>query len=804
MPIKVRMFPSPNRIKKQEDGISQVIINYGRYLPKYDVELVDGDSFDVASVHAGMVNHEEIDGPIVSQCHGLMWTGDRMGARWEWEANKNVVESIRHAKEVTVPSSWVAETFKRDMHFSPHVIPHGVNVDEWQNVEFGGYVLWNKNRQTTTCDPKDVMFLAREFSNIGFVSTFGDQEQNLQITGALPFDKMREIIQGCTIYLSTTKETGGIGIMEAMASGKPVLGYREGAIVDLVQHGVNGYLAENAQDLIQGLEFCIANYKMLGENSRALAQEFTWEKACEKVAGVYRKATVVERPTVSIVIPCYNYSHLVGRAIESCIGQADEIIVIDDGSVDDTKNVVENYPVKYIYQNNQGVAIARNRGVQESTGQYICCLDADDYIEQGLISTCVKELESDISLGAAYTKLRLISRDGTRIARKASAWPGEFNYDNQVQGQNQIPTCCVFRREAWDRLGGFRQRYAPRGCGAEDAEFWLRLGSIGYGAKLATTEPLFVYSFGGNTTGDPTYEEVDWLLWHPWTRDGRFPFASVATPDSSKSHPVYSYDTPIVSVIIPVGPGHESNVIDAIDSLEAQTFRKWEGIVVWDSLDKELLERYKKNYPFVTWLETEGEMGAGYARNRGVEVARADLITFIDADDWFYPEMLEVTINAYYDNDGDVAIYTDSVGKAVMSKEAVAKAESGKVLFYSQDTQEAVIAQKNLCYDWNRAMKQPDPNGMYIWCYISTLHPKEWFYEVGGFNEELSSWEDWLYWLQLAHLGKCFVHVQQELMVYPYYTGNRREVGRKNADSLIPQIRKLLSSFPSIAPTKEV
>jgi glycosyltransferase involved in cell wall biosynthesis len=787
--MKVLMHPLPSELNNSSNGISQVIQNYARYLPQYDIELVNPDQeYDVVAVHAG-VKLLPPSGPTVSHNHGLYWTGDRAGAKWEWEANKNVVESIRHAKEVTVPSSWVAETLRRDMHLAPHVIPHGVNFDEWQNIEFGGFVLWNKNRQTTTCDPRDVMYLAREFSNIGFVSTFGDPGSNVQITGAMSFDQMRDLVQRCTIYLSTTKETGGIGIMEAMASGKPILGYREGAIVDLVQHGVNGYLAESPQDLVQGFEFCLKNYQTLGANSRALAREFTWEKACETVADVYRKAAIVVPPTTSVIIPCYNYSHLIERAIESCIEEADEVIVVDDGSTDNTKETVAKYPVKYIYQNNQGVAIARNRGIAESTGKYICCLDADDFIQPGLLGTCVRELEADVSLGAAYTKLLLISRDGTKVAKKASAWPGEFNYDNQVRGQNQIPTCCVFRREAWDRLGGFRQRYAPRGCGAEDAEFWLRLGSIGYGAKLATTEPLFVYSYGGNTTGDETYQEVDWLFWHPWTRDGRFPFASVATPEESKSHAVYSYDTPIVSVIVPVGPGHEKNVVSAIDSLEAQTFRKWECIVVWDSADKGLLGRYKKNYPFAQWLETEGGMGAGYARNRGVEVARAGLITFVDADDWFYPEMLEESLKEYYASGGDVAIYTDSVGKAVMSQESVDKAEHGKILFYEPSTQEAVVAQKNLAFDCEAAREQPNPARMYLWCYISTLHPKAWFEEVGGFDESMESWEDWDYWLRLARIGKCFVHLQSELMVYPYYTGNRREIGKKNAASLIQYMK---------------
>lgn len=788
--LNVLMFPSPDRIRTKEDGISQVVLNYGRYASQFDITYVtEDDEFDLIAVHAGMVSlPKDIGVPVVSINHGLYWTGDRSGAGWELEANRNVVSSIRAANAVTVPSSWVAEAFQRDMHFTPYIVPHGVNIKEWKNLGDGGFVLWNKNRQTTTCNPQDVSFLARTYPGISFISTFGEPAQNVNITGKLPFEQMKQLVQQCTVYLSTTKETGGIGIMEAMASGKPILGYREGAIVDLVQHGVNGYLATGPQDLAQGLQYCLDNYETLGENSRVLARNFTWEKTCEKLANVYRQTAKIEPPTTAIIIPCYNYGHMVGRAIESCLGQADEIIVVDDGSTDDTRNIVSQYPVKYIYQNNKGVGIARNTGIAASSSKYVCCLDADDQISPGFISTCVRELENDITLGAAYTKLRLMSRDGTKATKKASSWPDEFDYDKQLMGQNQIPTCCVFRREAWNRLGGYRQRYAPRGCGTEDAEFWLRMGAIGYGAKLASEEPLFIYSFGGNTTGDSTYEEVDWRLWHPWTRDGKHPFASVATP-VNKSHPVRSYDTPLVSVIIPVGPGHETDVINAIDSLEAQTVRQWECIVVWDSPNIEMLEMHKLNYPFVKWLETGGEKGAGYARNRGAEIARAELVDFLDADDWFYPEMLERKLSEYATNGGDVAVYTDSVGQAIMSPEAVKSAKPGKILFYEPTTQQAIVAQQNLEYDCELAREQPNPARMYIWCYISTLHPKEWFFEVGGFDEEMESWEDWDYWLRLSMLGKCFIHIEEELMVYPYYTGNRREIGKQKFESLVQYMK---------------
>ena len=89
--------------------------------------------------------------------------------------------------------------------------------------------------------------------------------------------------------------------------------------------------------------------------------------------------------SVSVIIPTYNRAHLVGEAIESVLNQdiedcSLEIIVVDDGSVDDTRTVVAQFgqDVRYVYQENQGVGAARNRGLEEASGEWLAFLDSDD------------------------------------------------------------------------------------------------------------------------------------------------------------------------------------------------------------------------------------------------------------------------------------------------------------------------------------------------------------------------------------------------------------------------------------------
>ncbi len=89
-------------------------------------------------------------------------------------------------------------------------------------------------------------------------------------------------------------------------------------------------------------------------------------------------------PLVSIVIPTYNYCRYIGKALQSCLDQTYknlEVIVVDDGSTDDTRRVLEGFPhVVYLFQENQGVSPARNRGVAYARGRFIAFLDADDYL----------------------------------------------------------------------------------------------------------------------------------------------------------------------------------------------------------------------------------------------------------------------------------------------------------------------------------------------------------------------------------------------------------------------------------------
>lgn len=283
--MKVLMLPHKSDIRL-DNGLGRVIQKYFEYLPKVDIELVDktATSFDLIASHVAA--RVECD---VHHNHGLWWASYPTNEK-QHRQNARIIKSCCYAKVITVPSQWVAESFKRDMHISPYVIPHGIECSEWQHNETNkGYVLWNKNRAGDACDPSPINELAKRFPNIKFVSTFGERDDNVYITGRLPFYQMKRLVQQANIYLATTKETFGIGTLEALVSGIPILGFAWGGTLDIVTNKQDGYLV-NPYDydaLAEGLNYVLKHHKELSENAKQTAKKYTWLAVAQKIKEVY-------------------------------------------------------------------------------------------------------------------------------------------------------------------------------------------------------------------------------------------------------------------------------------------------------------------------------------------------------------------------------------------------------------------------------------------------------------------------------------------------------------------------------------
>jgi len=113
-------------------------------------------------------------------------------------------------------------------------------------------------------------------------------------------------------------------------------------------------------------------------------------------------------PLVSIIIPTYNYGRYVAKAIRSCLDQkygSLEIIVVDDGSVDDTAEIVGGFGTRviYIFQENRGVSAARNAGLHRAGGSFVAFLDADDYLLEDSVAVRAEVLQNHPEIGVVFT-----------------------------------------------------------------------------------------------------------------------------------------------------------------------------------------------------------------------------------------------------------------------------------------------------------------------------------------------------------------------------------------------------------------
>lgn len=542
-------------------------------------------------------------------------------------------------------------------------------------------------------------------------------------------------------------------------------------------------------------------------------------------------------PVVAIVIPVYNKASTVGRSIKSARKQTFtdiEIVVVNDGSTDGSeaeilKAIGDDPRCKYVKQENAGVANARNNGVfNHSTAPYIICLDSDDAIQAGYVQGLLSAISENRRIGVAYTRLISVTPDGNV---NLSPWPANYDGDRQFAGANQIPTAAMVRRTVWKRLGGQRQRFAPLGAGAEDADFWFRAMSYGFQAKYAPLEngSWFVYSWlSGMVSGNKDYREVDYRAWSPWARDKSL----MPTPASFKpkdfSHDARWYDEPFVSVIIPVSSGHVDMLDNALDSLDAQTHKHFETIVVFD-VTPDAWEEYSQtnrlHYIANTWpachftsvaangktareltskIEADKQgvcildklpqaassSGPAVARNAGLKLARAPLILFLDADDWLDPTALEKML-AVFRETGNI-VYTDHIGIAEIKERDLNRVD-GKVLAYDKKKGMAYIHQTVTDYDCPEALKQPVLDGRppYVICNVSALVPKKWVMDAGMFDTTLDSWEDVLLWWKLAWAGKCFSRIPEPLLIYRYTTGSMRQTGFDHARELLQKLRAI-------------
>lgn len=178
------------------------------------------------------------------------------------------------------------------------------------------------------------------------------------------------------------------------------------------------------------------------------------------------------KPLVSVIIPFYNSQDYLSQTVDWVLASSYsniEIILVDDGSTDQSVEIAERYITHYAHiflyqQKNQGVSVARNLGISHASGTYIIPVDSDDMICEKYIDEAVKVLETN-------PNVKVVTSEGDFFGNKTDRRKLPDFDINLLARKNLLHVSSVYRKSDWTRIGG----YCPQLFGREDWDFWISM-----------------------------------------------------------------------------------------------------------------------------------------------------------------------------------------------------------------------------------------------------------------------------------------------------------------------------------------
>ncbi len=357
-------------------------------------------------------------------------------------------------------------------------------------------------------------------------------------------------------------------------------------------------------------------------------------------------------PLVSVVMPVYNSARYLRDAVRSIERQGYqplEIIVVDDGSTDETPRVIASLGdrVRALRQDNAGPAAARNHGIAASHGQLLAFCDADDTWPDGKLHLQVGRLQQDAELDVVLGRVQYVADEGERVPNVQFEDPDAQTLTHVHLGSG------VYTRRGFETVGAFDDTLRF----SEDVDWFFRARELGVKIRILPQVTLRYRIHAGNMTRGvaPSELELITVLKRSVERRkaagregvslGRWRDLDDTQPDS----PANASGEPPVTVIIPVFD--DTRYLDeAVESALAQTHRPFE-IVVVDDGSEEPVQLAARFHGRVLLVRT-AHRGQGAARNLAARRARGGLLAFLDADDVWLPDKLEQQVQLFEGDQG--------------------------------------------------------------------------------------------------------------------------------------------------------
>lgn len=664
--MSLKVFIAPSFDVDRTGGVARVVEAQRRYLPLYDIEIVDDESkADLGIYHAGEWTSRD-DIPRVAHCHGLYWTDPGYEwPKWAHLRNADIAKAFLEADAVLTPSEWVANIIRRDMWAPTTVFPNGIDTELTEGMRVNnaaGPVFFNKARVDAVCEINSLTELARRSPSVPFVMVPPVLRPlpNVRSSGVVPYSSAIQTMRHAGIYLATTREVFGVSVLEAMACGVPILGYAWGGQREQLS-GVNG---SGVGIYDEGILVPPNDIDTLKEALDSMRDPIVWQRmsdaARERVKTSYLWSDIMERqaaflrdlhsrwdghkpagsPVVSVVIPCYNLGRYLPAAVASVLDQKDpppfEVIIVDDASTDGSnvtaRNIVYHHSLDHVRvierKVNGYLAETLNTGIEAARGKWIINLDADNMLPPDALHDLYRYAQRHPELDCLYGGMQLIKQDGTVDTRWGvngvpTDWPpASYDYFKQMDHLNQVHSSAMFKRRMWERARGYRQYHFVEIPGLDltvegkvtrlnsDGEFWTRCGGLGFRFGKVTQEPTLIYRQVEGSMSR-TVPEWDWTLTSP-----RWPVESLGAPLASGR--VRTHEPIGLTIIIAETFIGGANPI--VESLWPQTFDRWEVIVIRPKGTENLA-------PLLPYARV------AFTAEQAIRMARCDLLLQLDANE---------------------------------------------------------------------------------------------------------------------------------------------------------------------------
>ncbi len=461
---------------------------------------------------------------------------------------------------------------------------------------------------------------------------------------------------------------------------------------------------------------------------------------------------------VSAIVSTYKSEKFIRGCLEDLVNQTLfqkgqlEIVIVDSGSPEGENLIVEEFQknhshIRYLRtEERETIYEAWNRAINASSGKYLTNANTDDRHKHDALKILAKQLENDPELALVYADQIVTATENETFSSFTPigyfAWP-------KFDRAQLIHCSCVGPQPMWrkslhDELGLFDETLKVAG----DYDWWLRISESRKIKHISALLGLYLMNHSGLEIANPGICDAETLALRmsAMKKAGiRLDYDIYASSFLVPSYPGLD-EPPLVSVIVPTHNRPEL-LAKALESLQKQTFRDFEIIVVNDAgVDVAPLVNHFNSKGNIRYINKETNQGLAAARNSGISIARGKYLAYLDDDDIYYPDHLQILTDYLENSDFQVA-YTDAY-LALQEQKGETYTTVKRDNTYGED------------FDADRLLVE---NYIPVLC---VMHARESLSYTGMFDESLSRHEDWDLWIRLSQQFP-FAHIQRNCRVYP-------------------------------------